>query len=135
MSAGVVTVAAVLAAVPPALVGTASGVVNTFRQTGGVFGVALAGLFAGARGMTGGMHITVLIAAAGAALGAISVYAALRPGNRRRSAPGTSGRAGPPPRAVPVPPSRRGCWSGSGPPPVTAGAFSRPLAFPGDSMS
>jgi MFS transporter, DHA2 family, methylenomycin A resistance protein len=78
-SAGVVAYTAALTAVPVSLAGTTSGTLNTFRQIGAVFGVALAGVFLTAEGTTRGMHVTFVVAAVGALLGAVAVFFALRP--------------------------------------------------------
>ena len=60
-------VAAAVASVEPERAGLASGVNNTARQTGGVFGVAIFGAIAGstanAGGFTSGMHVAGLLAA------------------------------------------------------------------------
>jgi DHA2 family methylenomycin A resistance protein-like MFS transporter len=66
---------AILASVDKHWSGTASGVLNAARQTGGAAGVALFGLFAGAFGVIGGLHAAVL---ASAALLALSGAAAAR---------------------------------------------------------
>jgi len=70
---------ALLAAVPPARAGTASGVANTFRQIGAVLGVALAGALAGTPPLASapdhfvsGMHTAFMVAAGGTVLGAIA---------------------------------------------------------------
>lgn len=77
-SAGVVAFAAALTAVPSKLAGTTSGTLNTFRQIGAVFGVALAGVFLSAEGTVRGMRVTFVVAAVGALLGAAAVFFALR---------------------------------------------------------
>ncbi|MFD2419725.1 MFS transporter [Amycolatopsis pigmentata] len=66
LSGGVVAIQAMMGAVPPELGGTASGTMNTFRQFGAVFGVALAGLLPSPR-------MTFVVAAAGALLGVVAV--------------------------------------------------------------
>lgn len=66
LSGGVVAIQAMMGAVPPALGGTASGTMNTFRQFGAVFGVALAGILPSPA-------VTFLVAAAGALLGVVVV--------------------------------------------------------------
>jgi MFS transporter, DHA2 family, methylenomycin A resistance protein len=70
LSGGAVAVAALLSAAPSELAGTASATMNTFRQVGAAFGVALAGALLPERGpMIVGMRITFLVAAAGAIAG------------------------------------------------------------------
>jgi DHA2 family methylenomycin A resistance protein-like MFS transporter len=76
-SGGVVAIQAMMGAVPPELGGTASGTMNTFRQFGAVFGVALAGLLPSPA-------VTFVVAAAGALLGVVAVLVQ-RP-SRSRSA-------------------------------------------------
>jgi EmrB/QacA subfamily drug resistance transporter len=83
--------AAVIGAVPPDAIGKASGTNNTFRQLGGVLGIALAitvftrtGSFASPAGFTDGFVPALLTVAALSLLGAIA--AVLVPGHRRRSA-------------------------------------------------
>jgi DHA2 family methylenomycin A resistance protein-like MFS transporter len=76
LSGGVVAIQAMMGAVPPELGGTASGTMNTFRQFGAVFGVALAGILPTPT-------VTFLVAAAGALFGVLAV---LRLGGRRTSA-------------------------------------------------
>lgn len=66
---------AILASVDKQWSGTASGVLNAARQTGGAAGVALFGLFAGVAGVTGGLHRASL---ASAALLGLSAAAAAR---------------------------------------------------------
>jgi MFS family permease len=80
-------VAVALAAVPEADVGKASGVLNTARQVGAVVGVAMGiavfqaagGL--GAAAMTDGIRTTLLVAAASAGAGTLSVAAGRRRAN------------------------------------------------------
>ncbi|MGW4593390.1 hypothetical protein ACWEKJ_39245 [Amycolatopsis thermoflava] len=72
LSSGVVAIQAMMGAVPPELSGTASGSMNTFRQFGAVFGVALAGLLS--RG-PGTLWATFVVAAAGALLAGVLVVA------------------------------------------------------------
>jgi DHA2 family methylenomycin A resistance protein-like MFS transporter len=76
LSGGVVAIQAMMGAVPPELGGTASGTMNTFRQFGAVFGVALAGILPTPT-------VTFVVAAAGALLGVLAV---LRLGARRTDA-------------------------------------------------
>jgi DHA2 family methylenomycin A resistance protein-like MFS transporter len=66
LSGGVVAIQAMMGAVPPELGGTASGTMNTFRQFGAVFGVALAGILPSPQ-------VTFLVAAGGALLGVLAV--------------------------------------------------------------
>ena len=75
LSSGVVAIQAMMVAVPPALTGTASGSMNTFRQFGAVFGVALAGVLSPGPGT---LWVTFVVAAAGALL-ALVLVAAHRP--------------------------------------------------------
>lgn len=77
LSGGVVAIQAMMGAVPPELGGTASGTMNTFRQFGAVFGVALAGILPSPR-------VTFLVAAGGALLGVLAVL--LQSGGRRKPA-------------------------------------------------
>lgn len=79
LSSGVVAIQSMAGAVPPALMGTASGSMNTFRQFGAVFGVALAGVLSPqVGGEVQAMHVTFLVAAAGAIAGAVVTAVALR---------------------------------------------------------
>lgn len=75
LSSGVVAVQAMMGAVPPGLSGTASGSMNTFRQFGAVFGVALAGILSPAPGT---LPVTFVVAAGGA-LAALVLVATQRP--------------------------------------------------------
>ncbi|MCW2882590.1 MAG: drug resistance transporter, EmrB/QacA subfamily [Sphaerisporangium sp.] len=70
---------AVLGAVPPGAIGKASGTSNTFRQLGGVFGIALAiavftrtGDLTGPAGFTGGFAPALLVTAGLSLVGALS---------------------------------------------------------------
>ncbi|HVW40145.1 MAG TPA: MFS transporter [Amycolatopsis sp.] len=76
LSGGVVAIQAMMGAVPPELGGTASGTMNTFRQFGAVFGVALAGLLPSA-------VVTFVVGAVGALVGVVAVVLAGRGGARR----------------------------------------------------
>jgi DHA2 family methylenomycin A resistance protein-like MFS transporter len=98
LSSGVVVVQAVMSAVPPDLVGTASGAMNTSRQLGACFGVALAGGLGHADPATS-MHVTFLVAAAGALAGAVLTVVILRD-EPLRQAPGSpaASRSAPPRR-------------------------------------
>lgn len=87
LSGGAVAVAALINAVPQELAGTASGAMNTFRQVGAAFGVALAGALLSATGTFDGMHLTFLIAAAGGAVGTAVVIFALADNKTRREPP------------------------------------------------
>ncbi|MFC0453323.1 MFS transporter [Rhodococcus jostii] len=81
LSGGVVAIQAMADAVPTAAMGAASGAMNTFRQFGAVFGVAIAALAsppAGDAAVTN-LPATFLLAAAGAALGGVLTAVALRP--------------------------------------------------------
>ncbi|NKQ58321.1 MFS transporter [Amycolatopsis sp. K13G38] len=71
LSGGVVAIQAMMGAVPPELGGTASGTMNTFRQFGAVFGVALAGILPSAT-------VTFVVAAAGAVFAVVAVLASRR---------------------------------------------------------
>jgi DHA2 family methylenomycin A resistance protein-like MFS transporter len=94
LSSGVVAIQAMMGDVPPALAGTASGTVNTFRQFGAVLGVALAGILSPERGgIVHSMHLTFLVAAVGAAAAAVLAAVVL---------PARSARRGTGPRLVPV---------------------------------
>jgi MFS transporter, DHA2 family, methylenomycin A resistance protein len=74
---------AVLGSAPPGRAGLASGVINTARQMGGAIGVALLGsLVAHRAGFTGGMRISMLVAAA--SFGAACIVAASQVMNERR---------------------------------------------------
>ncbi len=80
LSGGVVAIQAMMGAVPRSSVGAASGAMNTFRQFGAVFGVAVAAIASPRVGdAVTYMHVTFLIAAAGAAVGAILTAIVLRP--------------------------------------------------------
>ncbi|WP_037227851.1 MFS transporter [Rhodococcus wratislaviensis] len=81
LSGGVVAVAAMANAVPATAMGAASGAMNTFRQFGAVFGVAVAALLSPPTQATAVTHLsaTFLVAATGAALGAILTVRTLRP--------------------------------------------------------
>jgi EmrB/QacA subfamily drug resistance transporter len=83
-----------LGAVAPEHIGKASGTINTFRQVGAVFGVAIgvavfdrAGSYASAADVADGARAAFLVAAAAALVGALAMAAApgapLRPGRRR----------------------------------------------------
>jgi DHA2 family methylenomycin A resistance protein-like MFS transporter len=54
---------AILASVDKQWSGTASGVLNAARQSGGAAGVALFGLLAGAAGLVSGLHLAGLVSA------------------------------------------------------------------------
>jgi sugar phosphate permease len=82
---------AVIGAVPPEAIGKASGTSNTFRQLGGVFGIALAlavfihaGDYTSQRAFTDGFSPALLVTAVLSLFGAVS--AVLVPG-RTRSVP------------------------------------------------
>jgi DHA2 family methylenomycin A resistance protein-like MFS transporter len=63
------TASLVVAGTPPGLSGTGSGILNASRQFGGMLGVAVLGTLAGATGsVTTGLHLGMLISAAGIAL-------------------------------------------------------------------
>jgi MFS family permease len=88
---------AVIGAVSPEAIGKASGVSNTFRQLGGVFGVALAlavfahaGDYTSPSAFTAGFSPALLVTAALSLVGAVS--AVLVPARRTRStvAPATT---------------------------------------------
>lgn len=81
LSGGVVAIQAMADAVPTAAMGAASGAMNTFRQFGAVFGVAVAALVSPPTGHAAVTNLpaTFLLAAAGAALGGILTAVALRP--------------------------------------------------------
>lgn len=108
LSGGVVAIQAMMGAVPPELGGTASGTMNTFRQFGAVFGVALAGILPSPR-------VTFLVAAGGALLGVAAVLVQAG-GQRKPTGLGTgtapaaitvsaSGRSSDTSSSVPVSPS------------------------------
>ncbi|SDD34607.1 MFS transporter [Actinokineospora iranica] len=79
LSSGVVAIQAMMGAVPPELSGTASGTMNTFRQFGAVFGVALAGILSPFQdGKVTSLHVTFLVAAVAAAGAAILTAFVLR---------------------------------------------------------
>jgi DHA2 family methylenomycin A resistance protein-like MFS transporter len=79
LSGGVVAIQAMMRAVPPELAGTASGTMNTFRQFGAVLAVALAGILSPERaGVVTSMHVTFLVCAAGALVGALVTAIVLR---------------------------------------------------------
>jgi len=71
LSGGVVAIQAMMGAVPTELGGTASGTMNTFRQFGAVFGVALAGILPSAT-------VTFLVGAVGAVAGVVAVVVSRR---------------------------------------------------------
>jgi DHA2 family methylenomycin A resistance protein-like MFS transporter len=78
LSSGVVAIQAMMGDVPPALSGTASGTMNTFRQVGAVLGVALAGILSPEHGRTvSSMPVTFLVAAVGAAAAALLTWIVL----------------------------------------------------------
>ena len=79
---------AILASVEKQWSGTASGVLNAARQTGGASGVALFGLFAGLWGVVGGLHGAALASAAllalsGAAAACWIARGPTQPGDKR----------------------------------------------------
>jgi EmrB/QacA subfamily drug resistance transporter len=82
-------VSAALAAVPPADMGKASGVLNTARQVGAVVGVAVgiavfqAAGGPGAQATADGIRAALLVAAASAGAGAVAIAAARRAQQRR----------------------------------------------------
>ncbi|AEH10230.1 MULTISPECIES: MFS transporter [Protofrankia] len=79
LSSGVVAIQAMMSSVPADLAGTASGAMNTFRQFGAVFGVALAGVLSPQRGdAVTSMNVTFIVAAAGALAGAVVTVIVLR---------------------------------------------------------
>ena len=91
LSSGVVAIQAMIGAVPPDLTGTASGTMNTFRQFGAVFGVALAGILSPQLGnAVTSMHVTFLFASAGALAGAVVTAIVLR--EKRSSEPAAEAR-------------------------------------------
>ena len=80
LSGGVVAIAAMVNAVPTEWVGAASGAMNTFRQFGAVFGVAIAAIASPRVGSeVTSMSATFAIAALGALAGVIMTVVALRP--------------------------------------------------------
>ncbi|MFD6064764.1 MFS transporter [Rhodococcus wratislaviensis] len=81
LSGGVVAIAAMANAVPETAMGAASGAMNTFRQFGAVFGVAVAALLSPPSQTAAVTHLpaTFLVAATGAALGAVLTVRTLRP--------------------------------------------------------
>lgn len=80
LSSGVVAIQAMMGAVPSELAATASGAMNTFRQFGAVFGVALAGILSPVRdGVVTTMHVTFLAAGAAALAAAVLTAVVLRP--------------------------------------------------------
>jgi MFS transporter, DHA2 family, methylenomycin A resistance protein len=82
LSSGVVAIQAMMGDVPPALSGTASGTMNTFRQAGAVLGVALAGILSPERGGTvREMPLTFFVAAAGATAAAAATWIVLGSGS------------------------------------------------------
>ncbi|SBW25149.1 major facilitator superfamily protein [Candidatus Protofrankia californiensis] len=86
LSSGVVAIQAMMGAVPADLAGTASGTMNTFRQFGAVFGVALAGVLSPQRGeVVTSMHVTFIVAAAGALVGVVVTAVVLRERSDRAS--------------------------------------------------
>jgi MFS family permease len=82
-------VSVALAAVPPADMGKASGVLNTARQVGAVVGVAVgiavfqAAGGAGAQATADGIRAALLVAAASAGAGTVAIAAARRSARRR----------------------------------------------------
>jgi DHA2 family methylenomycin A resistance protein-like MFS transporter len=99
LSSGVVAIQAMMREVPAHLAGTASGTMNTFRQFGAVFGVALAGVLSPERaGRVTDLHVTFLVAAVGAALAAVPTAVVLR----ERVTPRPPAEPGPSDRSVPV---------------------------------
>jgi DHA2 family methylenomycin A resistance protein-like MFS transporter len=80
LSSGVVAIQAMMGAVPAELAATASGAMNTFRQFGAVFGVALAGILSPVRdGVVTAMHVTFLVAGGAALAAAVLTAVVLRP--------------------------------------------------------
>jgi DHA2 family methylenomycin A resistance protein-like MFS transporter len=80
LSSGVVAIQAMMGAVPSELAATASGAMNTFRQFGAVFGVALAGILSPVRdGVVTMMHVTFLTAGGAALAAAVLTAVVLRP--------------------------------------------------------
>jgi DHA2 family methylenomycin A resistance protein-like MFS transporter len=96
LSSGVVAIQAMMGDVPPALSGTASGAMNTFRQIGAVLGVALAGLLSPEHdGRVSALPLTFAVAAAGAAAAAAATWVVLgRAAGRDARRPGQPARAG-----------------------------------------
>lgn len=90
LSGGVVAIQAMMGRVPPARAATASATMNTFRQIGAVYGVALAGILSPVRaGRVTAMDRTFLVSAAGALLAAGLTVVVLRPrSGQRPGAPG-----------------------------------------------
>jgi EmrB/QacA subfamily drug resistance transporter len=95
---------AAIAAVPPAAIGTASGVYNAMRQVGGAFGIAIAsavfaaaGSFASPAAVSHGVRVALLVSAAIAAAGALagSGLRAPRAAGPRTSAPAVPTEAEP----------------------------------------
>ncbi len=100
LSSGVVAIQAMMAAVPADLAGTAAGTMNTFRQFGAVFGVALAGLLSPQRSnIVTSMYRTFTVAAAGALAGAMLTAIVLRE-RRARAAETTPAGAGHTPERI-----------------------------------
>lgn len=99
LSSGVVAIQAMMGDVPPAQSGTASGVMNTFRQVGAVLGVALAGLLSPERfGRVTSLPLTFTVAAVAAAAAALLTWIMLGRGAARerrtqRLAEAEAGRA------------------------------------------
>ncbi|WP_250280738.1 MULTISPECIES: MFS transporter [unclassified Frankia] len=88
LSSGVVAIQAMMSAVPADLAGTASGAMNTFRQFGAVFGVALAGVLSPQRGeAVTSMNVTFIVAATGALAGAVVTAVVLRARNDHAGRP------------------------------------------------
>lgn len=84
LSSGVVAIQAMMGDVPPALSGTASGTMNTFRQLGAVLGVALAGILSPVSGgMVHSMPRTLIAAAGGALVAALATWIVLGRGSSR----------------------------------------------------
>ena len=84
LSSGVVAIQAMMGDVRPALSGTASGTMNTFRQLGAVLGVALAGILSPQRGGTvSSLPTTFIVAAGGAAVAALLTWVVLGRGSAR----------------------------------------------------
>ncbi len=79
MSGGVVAIQAMMGRVPPAQAATASATMNTFRQIGAVYGVALAGILSPVRaGRVTSMDRTFIVSAAGALVAAALTLVVLR---------------------------------------------------------
>ncbi|MGF7234546.1 MAG: MFS transporter [Frankia sp.] len=81
LSGGVVAIQAMMGRVPPAQAATASATMNTFRQIGAVYGVALAGILSPVReGRVTSMDVTFSVSAVGALVAAALTLVVLRPG-------------------------------------------------------